>query len=82
MRSRRRATPADALFSGRYAPDHEAASKPWGGRAYPSAEAVKPLEPGAAVPSAIVRSIDGQPVDLAKLVHDEGALLVFYRGGW
>ena len=52
------------------------------GRAYPSAEAVKPLEPGATVPSAIVRSIDGQPVDLAKLVHDEGALLVFYRGGW
>ncbi len=52
------------------------------GRAYPSAEAVKPLEPGAPVPSAMVRTIDGREVNLAKLVHDEGALLVFYRGGW
>ena len=52
------------------------------GRVYASAEAVKPLEPGARVPAAVVRSIDGQQVDLAKLVHDEGALLVFYRGGW
>ncbi len=52
------------------------------GRVYPSAEAVKPLEPGARVPAAVVRTIDGQQVNLAKLVHDEGALLVFYRGGW
>ncbi len=52
------------------------------GRVYASAEAVEPLEPGAQVPSAIVRTIDGQEVDLANVVHDEGALLVFYRGGW
>jgi len=52
------------------------------GRVYSSAEAVKPLAPGATVPSAQVESLDGDPVDLAELVRDRGALLVFYRGGW
>ena len=52
------------------------------GTVYPSAEAVVPLAPGAMVPSAIVRNVDDEPVDLADVVHDEGALLVFYRGGW
>ena len=52
------------------------------GRVYSSAEAVKPLAPGATVPSARVESLDGDPVDLAEVVRDRGALLVFYRGGW
>lgn len=50
--------------------------------AYPSAAAVTPLPPGAKVPSAVVRSVGGEPVDVAALVRDHGALLVFYRGGW
>lgn len=52
------------------------------GTVYATPEAVMPLAPGAVVPSAIVRSIDDEEVDLADVVHDEGALLVFYRGGW
>lgn len=32
---------------------------------YPNAESVVPLKVGSVVPSAIVRSIDGEPVDLA-----------------
>jgi hypothetical protein len=51
-------------------------------RVYPTAEAVVPLAPGARVPSAAVRSVAGEPVDLADLVRESGALLVFYRGGW
>ena len=49
---------------------------------YPSAEAVKPLQPGASVPSVSVHAVDGSTVDLLKLVSQSGALLVFYRGGW
>jgi hypothetical protein len=51
-------------------------------RAYPSAEAVKPLAVGAAVPSVSVQTVEGERVDLATLVAERGALLVFYRGGW
>ena len=49
---------------------------------YPNAEAVQPLQPGAAVPSVSVRAVDGSTVNLSKLVSKSGALLVFYRGGW
>jgi hypothetical protein len=49
---------------------------------YPSADAAKPLQPGANVPSVSVHAVDGSAVDLAKLVSKSGALLVFYRGGW
>lgn len=52
------------------------------GRVYPDAESVEPLPVGARVPSVEVRTIDGAPVDLATLVAERGALLVFYRGGW
>ena len=51
-------------------------------RVYPNAESVEPLAVGAKVPGAALRSLDGHPVDLAKLVSESGALLVFYRGGW
>jgi hypothetical protein len=49
---------------------------------YSSAEAVRPLAAGARVPSARVESLDGDAVDLAEVVRNHGALLVFYRGGW
>jgi len=46
-----------------------------------SPDAVQPLAVGETVPSVSVRSVDGAAVDLAD-VADDGALLVFYRGGW
>ena len=49
---------------------------------YPDAESVEPLPVGATIPSVEVRTIDGAGVDLAKRVGEQGALLVFYRGGW
>jgi len=49
---------------------------------YPSPDAVQPLPPGSRVPSATLRTVTGEPVDLASLVAERGALLVFYRGGW
>ncbi len=51
-------------------------------RVYASPEAVQPLAVGAVVPSARVRTVSGESIDLAELVRDAGALLVFYRGGW
>ena len=50
--------------------------------AYPDAESVRPMAVGQTVPSAELRTIDGERRDLATLVADRGALLVFYRGGW
>jgi hypothetical protein len=49
---------------------------------HPSPEAAVPRAAGQLVPSARVQSVTGESVDLADLVRDEGALLVFYRGGW
>ncbi len=51
-------------------------------RVYASPEEVEPLAVGATVPTAPVRTVEGEVVDLAELVRDTGALLVFYRGGW
>ncbi|MFK7897758.1 MAG: hypothetical protein AB8G23_18125 [Myxococcota bacterium] len=51
-------------------------------RIYPNAESVEPVAVGSRVPSAEIRDVDGAEVDLAKLVEESGALLVFYRGGW
>lgn len=51
-------------------------------RVYPNAESVEPRAVGEKIPSAGLLDLDEQPVDLAKLVSESGALLVFYRGGW
>jgi hypothetical protein len=51
-------------------------------RVHARAEDVRPLAAGDFVPSAEVRTIDGEIVDLAKRLRDHGALLVFYRRGW
>ncbi len=51
-------------------------------RVFASPETVVPLAVGTAVPSARVRTVGGEAIDLAELVRDAGALLVFYRGGW
>lgn len=52
------------------------------GRVYDDAESVEPLPVGARVPSVEVRGVDGRVTDLAALTAEQGALLVFYRGGW
>ena len=51
-------------------------------RVYPNAESVSPLKLGSRVPSVTVESLDREFIDLAKLLRNQGALLVFYRGGW
>ena len=51
-------------------------------RAYPSAEATRPLAVGSQVPDVPLRSVRGEAVALRSLVAERGALLVFYRGGW
>jgi hypothetical protein len=43
---------------------------------------VEPLQPGDHVPTVAVETIRGRLVNLADLVRESGALLVFYRGGW
>ena len=43
---------------------------------------VEPLQPGDRVPTVAVENIHGELVDLAELVRESGALLVFFRGGW
>jgi len=53
-----------------------------GAKVYDSPEAVKPLQPGARVPSVQVAPVRGEPIDLTERVREQGALLVFYRGGW
>jgi len=52
------------------------------GRVYPNAESVEPIAVGQSIPAVLVRSIDNEPFQLAKIARDSGALLVFYRGGW
>ena len=52
------------------------------GSVYPNAESVQPLAPGEKVPTARVWTVDEERHDLAEIVQDHGALLVFYRGGW
>jgi hypothetical protein len=47
-----------------------------------SAHDVCPLLPGTPVPEVAVRTIDGSEVNLAHLVRERPAVLVFYRGGW
>lgn len=47
-----------------------------------SAEEIRPLLVGSAVPSVTVRTIDGTEVDLREVVLQKPSVLVFYRGGW
>ena len=48
----------------------------------PDAESIQPIEAGSQIPSATLRDLDGNPLDVASLTAERGALLVFYRGGW
>jgi len=47
-----------------------------------SAAEVNPLQVGDHVPSAVLKSVDGKPVDLNTEIAKEPTVLIFYRGGW
>ena len=49
---------------------------------YPSAEAVRPLQPGTPIPDVTLTTVRGQPFALTRELRDQAAMLVFYRGGW
>jgi len=51
-------------------------------RVYDRAEGVQPLSPGTQIPTAVVQTVLGKPMDLEAAIGEGGALLVFYRGGW
>jgi hypothetical protein len=46
------------------------------------AEDIQPLLIGAAVPSVELRTLDGETVDLQKVIQGKRSILLFYRGGW
>jgi peroxiredoxin len=46
------------------------------------AEDVRPLESGAEAPTATLRRVDGEAVEMAELYRQKPTMLVFYRGGW
>ena len=52
------------------------------GPIHPDAESVEPLAVGSRGPAVSVLGVEGGTRDLAALVAEQGALLVFYRGGW
>ena len=45
-------------------------------------EDVQPLQVGETIPETTVRTIEGEPVSLLKLIKGKPSILVFYRGGW
>lgn len=53
-----------------------------GDRVYASAQEVEPLAAGSSVPQVRLTTLKGETVELAELLRERGALLVFYRGGW
>jgi peroxiredoxin len=46
------------------------------------AQDVKPIQAGAALPSATLRTVEGLSVDLHSLMEGKPTILIFYRGGW
>lgn len=47
-----------------------------------SAEDVTPVLIGQALPSIVLKTIDGTQFDLNAAVSEKPAVLIFYRGGW
>ncbi len=47
-----------------------------------NAEDVHPLQVGETIPESIVKTVDGDPVNLSTLISNKPTILVFYRGGW
>ena len=40
------------------------------------------LNIGTEIPSAIIKSVDGEEVDLKKIASEKPTIILFYRGGW
>lgn len=47
-----------------------------------SAEDICPIKIGEEVPSAIIRTAEGEEVDIRDVVMNKKTILIFYRGGW
>jgi thiol-disulfide isomerase/thioredoxin len=47
-----------------------------------SAEQTQPLSTGAKVPTVLLKTVDGQTVELVDFIKEKPTVLVFYRGGW
>ncbi len=47
-----------------------------------SAETIRPLMIGAAVPDVTVQDLDGKAMALRDALAAKPTLLIFYRGGW
>ncbi len=47
-----------------------------------SATDVTPLPVGAQIPSILLQTVGGEPVDLGAAVRENPSVLIFYRGGW
>ncbi len=48
----------------------------------PSADQVRPILLGSAMPDVPLRTLSGKPITLKAQVAGKPAILVFYRGGW
>lgn len=47
-----------------------------------SAEEVCPAKIGAEIPNAIIRTIEGEEVDIKDVIKGQKSIIIFYRGGW
>ncbi len=47
-----------------------------------SAEDIRPILIGAAVPKLTLTTMDGSPFDLNAAITEKPTVLIFYRGGW
>ena len=48
----------------------------------PSPQAIHPLLVGASVPSVLLKTEEGEAIDLQAVVAGKPTVLIFYRGNW
>lgn len=47
-----------------------------------SVNEICPVKIGTEVPSAMIKSINGNDLDIKEIVKDQKSIIIFYRGGW
>jgi len=47
-----------------------------------SAEDICPVKIGTEIPSALIKSINGNELNIKEIVKDQKSIIIFYRGGW
>ena len=47
-----------------------------------SAEDICPVKIGTEIPSALIKSINGNELDIKEIAKDQKSIIIFYRGGW